>query len=850
LTRDVGQINKQLDSVQRMATTVGTALGVAFGGAAVVAAVKQFAGELLQTADHLTKLSDKTGVGVVALQELAAIAEESGNQLEDVTSAISKMQKGLAGGDAGAVSALNSLHLSFATIRSLSPDQQFIAIGKAIGSIEDPAERTRLAIALFGKSGAEILPTLRADIDEIAAHTSTMSVATIAWLDKAGDAWSRYWRNAKAITAEVAMQVTQMGLPPGLQGGGGSGTPALDALRLRLITERAAANAPKGTSMPLQTVDPFELDRVLSANHAYEQQAEHLKKVAEAAHKAADAFKTLVARIHDIEGTKIEFKTLSLAEALTSIGKTAAVPTMKDLARFSLRAATDVDELRGSTDDLQRAGRFLSAAMVDVNRQFATLPRVAPAATAAIKEAREEAEKSHGVFATMGDRLQDLWKGMSGGAGMSGLFKNLGGSLIEGFGKMLSGGLTSLISGGLGLAVKGLGSLFGKLFGGEGRKTNQMRDEFLAAAGGAAALQEKAALAGVSLDAIFGAKDRQHLQAAIDGVNQAFKIAEQKAKDVATAVDGVLGAAQALGGNIPAALQPMIDKLLTMNGLTADQKKLLGDLAKTGPDFAALEGVAASYGIKLADLGPAFQQANISRTAHQIYDDFTNLKNAGADVDNVLKGMSPKMNTLLNDALKFGSTIPLAMKPMLDKMLEMGLLTDDGGKKLTDLSKFNFDDSKSPLDKSIDKLTLALDHLANILNGLPGVAQTAAGGIAGALNSIPDKHVRVYIDEVGKGTEYAARGGLVTAHGIQYFASGGNVLPFMSRGTDTVPAMLTPGEVVLNRRDAQAYRNGGQVVDLRQVAEEMRLARLERRREPERIAAAVASQLAKVKVGR
>jgi hypothetical protein len=45
-----------------------------------------------------------------------------------------------------------------------------------------------------------------------------------------------------------------------------------------------------------------------------------------------------------------------------------------------------------------------------------------------------------------------------------------------------------------------------------------------------------------------------------------------------------------------------------------------------------------------------------------------------------------------------------------------------------------------------------------------------------------------------------SRGGLVTAGGVMYLAGGGPVLPmWLARGTDTVPAMLTPGEAVLNR---------------------------------------------------
>jgi hypothetical protein len=47
-----------------------------------------------------------------------------------------------------------------------------------------------------------------------------------------------------------------------------------------------------------------------------------------------------------------------------------------------------------------------------------------------------------------------------------------------------------------------------------------------------------------------------------------------------------------------------------------------------------------------------------------------------------------------------------------------------------------------------------------------------------------------------EGGDGAAQGGLVTASGVQFLARGGTVRGY-ARGTDTVPAMLTPGEAVL-----------------------------------------------------
>jgi hypothetical protein len=48
-------------------------------------------------------------------------------------------------------------------------------------------------------------------------------------------------------------------------------------------------------------------------------------------------------------------------------------------------------------------------------------------------------------------------------------------------------------------------------------------------------------------------------------------------------------------------------------------------------------------------------------------------------------------------------------------------------------------------------------------------------------------------------------GGRVSSTGVQYLATGGEVMA--PRGTDTVPAMLTPGERVLNVQQNETYEN-------------------------------------------
>ncbi len=166
----------------------GVAAGISFGA---------LINQALQAASALNDTAIKTGISIDALQRLQFAAGLSGGSLENVSGAVGRMQKALitAGeGSKEATEALNRLGLSANQILALSPDKQFEAIAVAIAAIEDPAARTTAAMALFGKSGAELVPTLVAigtNSEEINAQLSAIggpvTAEAIAKVDTLGD---------------------------------------------------------------------------------------------------------------------------------------------------------------------------------------------------------------------------------------------------------------------------------------------------------------------------------------------------------------------------------------------------------------------------------------------------------------------------------------------------------------------------------------------------------------------------------------------------------------------------------------------------------------------------------------
>lgn len=189
------------DKLQGLLGVVGVG---AITGAGIVAALGAGAKAALSYADSLTRLSDKTGIGVVALQRLSAVAAASGNDIEQVSSSVNAFQKRLIEDSGTTSAALGRIGLSVAQLRDLSPDEQFFAIARGVAAIKDPAEQTRTAMDLFGKSGAEILPTLKADVDKLKDSTFKMSEESVKALDDFGDTLGAFGTSAVNVLGEVA----------------------------------------------------------------------------------------------------------------------------------------------------------------------------------------------------------------------------------------------------------------------------------------------------------------------------------------------------------------------------------------------------------------------------------------------------------------------------------------------------------------------------------------------------------------------------------------------------------------------------------------------------------------------
>lgn len=176
-------------------------IGVA-AGAVVAAAGAAFAGmakAALENADNLQKQADITGLSAERLQELQYAGANLGVELDTITGAQAKLTKSMAAakdGTGAQAEAFKALGISVVDSNgNLRSAQEVMSEAfTALNNVGNEAERDSLAMTLFGKSGTQLNPIIKAGGDELNRLTeearksgAVMSNQAVSGLDTFGD---------------------------------------------------------------------------------------------------------------------------------------------------------------------------------------------------------------------------------------------------------------------------------------------------------------------------------------------------------------------------------------------------------------------------------------------------------------------------------------------------------------------------------------------------------------------------------------------------------------------------------------------------------------------------------------
>jgi hypothetical protein len=193
----------------------------------------------IDAGDAMNDLSQRTGVSVEALAKFKKAASTSGTDIDSVAKSLGRLSKGMfeaaTTGKGKAADALNALGISAkdAAGNIKSADAVTLEIANRFKAMPDGVTKTALAMALFGKSGAEMIPMLNMGGAAIDSLSVKMTKAFAEKADEYKDKLAILSGKVGALGADLAIALLPAlnavtdavtaavagfnSLPPGLQ---------------------------------------------------------------------------------------------------------------------------------------------------------------------------------------------------------------------------------------------------------------------------------------------------------------------------------------------------------------------------------------------------------------------------------------------------------------------------------------------------------------------------------------------------------------------------------------------------------------------------------------------------------
>lgn len=213
--RAINDLEKALGNLNDQAADVAKFFGVLSAAAATVAYTVV---KTVDAAGALTDAAKLLNVSTGQLQQLHYAAQLAGVGADEFNGSLVRLNRnlgeGIAKGSGPAVDAMNRLGLNLQQISGLNPDQQFKRIAEQLALIPNYAERSALAMDLFGKQGPRIL-AVADELEKVRSISEQIgfgiSDREIAALDEASDALDQLkiiWdAGIKKAVAEIAPYV-------------------------------------------------------------------------------------------------------------------------------------------------------------------------------------------------------------------------------------------------------------------------------------------------------------------------------------------------------------------------------------------------------------------------------------------------------------------------------------------------------------------------------------------------------------------------------------------------------------------------------------------------------------------
>jgi hypothetical protein len=209
----VSGINRAQGSMAGLGSMIQRVVGGAAVFGALTAAAKGFY-SAMEAGGALVDLSGQTGVAIDKLMVLQMAFDQAGMSAGDVQPVLAKLQKNVAeaaSGSADAALKFAQMGVQIEEIQGLSADEQLAKVGEAISNIQNPAQRSAMAMEVFGKSGAKLLSVFAAggmaDVEENLGAQAKLMLENAGVFDRASDVLGTAGSKVRGLFVGMAAQV-------------------------------------------------------------------------------------------------------------------------------------------------------------------------------------------------------------------------------------------------------------------------------------------------------------------------------------------------------------------------------------------------------------------------------------------------------------------------------------------------------------------------------------------------------------------------------------------------------------------------------------------------------------------
>lgn len=194
-------------------TGASAGLSGALGTLAPLLSVAGLAGMVkgtIEAGDAMYDLSQSTGVSVEALARFNKAAAVSGTNLEGVSKGLVKLNKAMVDAATGGKESAATFQALGINVRAAdgslkSADRVMLEVANRFKGMADGPEKTALALRLFGKSGAELVPLLNMGGDAIDKLSTKMTTAFAKKADEYNDKLAMLGGKVRALGMDLTI---------------------------------------------------------------------------------------------------------------------------------------------------------------------------------------------------------------------------------------------------------------------------------------------------------------------------------------------------------------------------------------------------------------------------------------------------------------------------------------------------------------------------------------------------------------------------------------------------------------------------------------------------------------------